>query len=144
MSLNGIRQSGNKVARRSRRVAGTAWRSQRGEGRLKAILYTAIFVAFIFVSIKIVPPYVNEYQLGDKMQEQARFAVVNRWTDEQIRTNIYKEIEDLGIPAKKEDIKVTATMQAVAISVDYTVPVDLIVYQLNLHFTPSTENKSLT
>ena len=27
--------------------------------------------------------------------------------------------------------------------VDYTVPVDLLVYQMNLHFTPSSENKNL-
>ena len=144
MSLEGIQKHSDKVAWRSKRIGGTAWRSQRGEGRLKAILYTAVFVSFIFAAIKIVPPYLAEYQLTDKMQEQARFAVVNRWTDEQIRTNIYKEIQDLGIPAKKEDIKVSANMQVVTISVDYTVPVDLLVYHLDLHFTPSTENKSLT
>ena len=144
MSLDGIRNHRSSVFQRPQRVTGSAWGSQGGEGRLKAILYTAVFVAFIFVAIKIVPPYVLEYQLTDKMQEQARFAVVNRLSDEQIRTVIYKEIQDLGIPAKKEDIKVTANMQAVTISVDYTVPVDLIVYHLDLHFTPSTENKSLT
>jgi hypothetical protein len=136
--------NGRRVFWRSQRVAGTAGRSQRGEGRLKAILYTAAFVAFIFVAIKIVPPYVAEYELVDKMQEQARFAVVRGTSAEQIRTVVYKEIEDLGIPAKKEDIKVTASLQAVTISLEYTVPVDLIVYHLDLHFTPSTENKSLT
>jgi hypothetical protein len=31
----------------------------------------------------------------------------------------------------------------VKISMDYTIPVDLLVYQLNLHFTPSSENKAL-
>jgi uncharacterized membrane protein len=136
--------NGRRVFWRSQRVAGTAGRSQRGEGRLKAILYTAAFVAFIFVAIKIVPAYVAEFQLVDKMDEQARFAVVNRSSDEQIRTIIYKEIQDLDIPAKREDIKVSASMQGVTISVDYTVPVDLIVYHLDLHFTPSSKNKSLT
>lgn len=144
MSLDGIGKHRKSVFRRSRRAAGNAWRSQRGEGRLKAILYTVVFVSFIFVAIKIVPPYVAEYQLVDKMQEQARFAVVNRSNDEQIRNIIYKEIQDLEIPAKREDIKVAASMQVVTISVDYTVPVDLLVYHLDLHFTPSTQNKSLT
>jgi hypothetical protein len=119
------------------------WRSQRGEGRLKAIVYTVILVTGIYVAFKLVPIYVAEYQLTDKMQEQARYAVVNRTSEDQIRGIIFKEIEDLEIPAKKESIKVSATMQVVKISVDYTVPVDLLFYHLDLHFTPSSENKAL-
>jgi uncharacterized membrane protein len=154
VSLDDIRNHFSSVFQRLRRATGSAWRaqqvtrtgwhSQRGEGRFKAILFTAVFVAFIFVAIKIVPPYVTEYELTDKMQEQARFAVVNRMSEDQIRNAIVKEIDDLGIPAKKEDVKVTASMQVVTISVDYTVPVDLIFYHVDLHFTPTTENKSLT
>ena len=144
MFLDGIQKYSNKASWRSKRIPGTDRRSQRGEGRLKAILYTAIFVAFIFAAVKIVPVYVAEYELTDKMQEQARFGVVQGLSDEQIRTTIFKEIQDLGIPAKREDIKVSTSLRLVTISVDYTVPVDLIVYHLDLHFTPSTENKSLT
>jgi hypothetical protein len=77
------------------------------------------------------------------MQEQARFAVVNRYTEEQIRATIFKEAQDLDIPVTKEDIKVLATPSLVRISIDYTVPVDLLVYKMELHFTPSSENKSL-
>ncbi len=77
------------------------------------------------------------------MQEQARFAVVNRYTDEQIRNNVFKVVQDLEIPVKKEAIKVEASNQIVKISVDYTVPIDLLAYHLDLHFTPSSENRSL-
>jgi hypothetical protein len=90
-----------------------------------------------------VPPYVSEYQLQDKMQEQARFGIVNRYTDEQVRENIYKVVQDLDIPVKREDIKVTVTQAIVKISLDYTVPVDLLVYSTVLHFSPSSENKAL-
>jgi hypothetical protein len=31
----------------------------------------------------------------------------------------------------------------VKISLDYTVPVDLLVYHIDLHFTPESENKSI-
>jgi len=89
------------------------------------------------------PAYVAEYQLADKMQETARFAVVQRQSEEQVRETIFKVIQDLNIPCKKEDIKVTSSSGGVTISVDYRVPVDLIVYQTELHFTPSSENKSL-
>lgn len=44
---------------------------------------------------------------------------------------------------KREDIKVLSTNSVVKISVEYTVPVDLPFYRLDLHFTPSSENKSV-
>jgi hypothetical protein len=69
--------------------------------------------------------------------------VVNRYTPEQIRDNIFKEVQDLDIPAKREDIKVIATSEVVKISMEYTVPVNLLVYSTELHFSPSSENKSL-
>jgi len=97
----------------------------------------------VYAAFKLVPPYVSEYELTDKMQEQARFAVVNRYTPEQIRDNIFKVVEDLDIPAKREDIKVTATPEVVKISLDYTVPVNLLLYSTELHFSPTSENKAL-
>jgi hypothetical protein len=118
--------------------------SQEGEGKLKAILWTAVLVFAGYSAFKIIPIYVNNYQLVDKMQEQARFAVVNRYTEDQIRDVIFKEVQELEIPAHKEDIKVLASQQVVRISLDYTVPVDLLFYHMQLHFTPSSENKALT
>lgn len=117
--------------------------SQRGGGTLKAIVWTVILVYGAFAAYRILPAYVAEYQLVDKMQEQARFAVVNRYTDEQIRDDIFKVVQDLEIPMKREQIKVINTSKVVSISMDYTVPVDLLVYHLDLHFTPSSENKSI-
>jgi hypothetical protein len=118
-------------------------RSQRGAGKLKAIVYTAIILLVIYAAYKLVPPYVSEYQLQDKMQEQARFGIVNRYTDEQVRENVFRVVQDLDIPAKREDIKVTVTQAIVKISLEYTVPVDLLFYSTELHFSPSSENKSL-
>jgi len=118
-------------------------RAQRGESRFKAIAYTAVLVFLVFAAVKLLPPYIAEYQLTDKMQEQARFGVVNRYTEEQIRETIFKEAQDLDVPIKKEQIKVLASPSVVRISLDYTVPIDLLIYKMQLHFTPSSENKSL-
>lgn len=126
------------------RCAPSLRRSERGEGKFRAILFTVILVAGVYSAFKILPAYIAEYQLADKMQEQARFGIVNRYTEEQIRENVFKVAQDLEIPAKKEDIKVTTTQSVVRISLDYTVPVDLLFYHMDLHFSPSSENKSLT
>ena len=117
--------------------------SQHGGGTIKAILWTILLIYGAFVAYKILPAYVAEYQLADKMQEQARFAVVNHYPEEQIRDSIFKVVKDLEIPVKREDIKIEASQDVVRIACNYTVPVDLLVYQMNLHFTPSSENKNL-
>jgi hypothetical protein len=118
-------------------------RAQRGGGTVKAIVWTVILVYGAFAAYKILPAYVTQYQLVDKMQEQARFAVVNRYSDDQIRDDIFKVVQDLEIPVKRDQIKVTNTAKVVGISMEYTVPVDLLIYHLDLHFTPSSENRSI-
>jgi len=128
-------QRGLGAPRRSRR--------EHGGGTIKAILWTVILIYGAFVAYKIIPAYVAEYQLADKMAEQARFAVVNQYPEEQIRETLYKTMQELEIPARREDIKIVANKSMVKISLDYTVPVDLLVYHLDLHFTPESENKSI-
>jgi hypothetical protein len=118
-------------------------RSERGEGKVKAVIYVAILLFVIYSAVKLVPIYLSEYQLSDKMQEQARFAVVNRYTEEQIRENVFKVVQELEIPAKRESITVSASNAIVKISMEYTVPVDLFFYHTDLHFAPSSENKAL-
>jgi hypothetical protein len=118
-------------------------RAQRGVGKLKAIVWTAILVFIAYAAFKILPIYLAEYQLADKIQEEAKFAVVNRHSEDLIRDTVYKEVKELNIPVERDQIKVLASQQLVQISVDYTVPVDLIVYKVDLHFTPSGENKAL-
>jgi hypothetical protein len=118
-------------------------RSERGAGKLKSVVFIAILLLIIYSAVKIVPAYVTDYQLSDKMQEQARFAVVNRYTEDQIRDNIFKVVQDLEVPAKRDAIKVSANNAVVKISLEYTVPVDLFFYHLDLHFAPSSENKAL-
>jgi hypothetical protein len=118
-------------------------RSQLGEGKLKAIIYTVILISAVYAAVKIVPAYVAEYELKDKMAEQARFAIVNRYSDEQVRDVIFKVVQDLDIPANREDIKVENTSHGIMISVNYSVPVDFKVYKTELSFSPTSEGRDL-
>ncbi len=126
-----------------RAVRYRASREERGEGRAKAIFWTLVILLIVFLGIKLIPAYVSDYQLHDKLVTEARFATVNRRSDEELRSIIFQQIQDLDIPARREDIKIENSLRYVRISVDYTVPVDLWFYRTELHFNPSTENKSL-
>ena len=117
---------------------------ERGGGRLKAIIWLLILAAAGYVAYKLVPIYLADYQLQDKLQTEARFSTVNHRSDEELRNIIFREIEDRDIPAHREDIKILENSpRVVRVSVDYTVDVDLKVYQLHLHFNPTAENRAL-
>lgn len=115
----------------------------RGGARLKAVVWLLILLAGGYVLYKVVPVYMANFQLQDRMASEARFATVNRKSEEDIREIIFREIKQRDIPARREDIHVQSTDRGVRISVDYSVTVDLRVYQLQLHFTPSADNRAL-
>ena len=117
---------------------------ERGTGRLKSVLVLAFLAALIYVAFKLVPPFINNYQLEDAMKQEARFAGVNRKDQDSIRNDVFKKIQELEIPARREDIRVEAIAPfSVRISLDYTVPVDLSIYQLRLQFHPTGDSSSL-
>jgi hypothetical protein len=120
-------------------------RSQRGGATLKSLIWLVILIAMIYAGIKVVPVLVAEYQFQDFMQSTARFASVNRNTTAgDISKSVLDEAQKQSIPLKAEDVHVTADSGLINISADYTVTVDLNVYQLTLNFHPSAGNKPLT
>jgi hypothetical protein len=116
---------------------------QRGTGKLKAIVWLAIFIGMFFVGIKVIPVLFSEYELTDGMQNIARFATVNRQTPAQIQDSVVKEAEKDDVTLVAEDVKAQSTGGNVKIEAEYSVTVDLGVYQWTLNFHPITTNNAL-
>ena len=96
------------------------------------------------MAYKLIPAYVAEYQL---VRQNGRSRHDLRWSTS-IQKNRFarrctRPCRSWKYPAKREDIKIVANKSMVKISLDYTVPVDLLVYHIDLHFTPESENKSI-
>ncbi|MGB6874765.1 MAG: DUF4845 domain-containing protein [Candidatus Acidiferrales bacterium] len=122
----------------------SVWRhGEKGSGRIKTLLILAVLVAMVYVGVKIVPVCATNYQLQDSMQEEATYASVYRKSADQIRTDLEKKITELGVTVDPNDIQISSVAGDVQISVQYTIPVDLAVYQLQLHFHPQADNTSL-
>jgi hypothetical protein len=117
---------------------------ERGSSNLKAILWILALAAFIYVAVKLTPPLINDFEFQDGVQTIARFATATRQAPEQIRAAILKEAEKDDVPIDAKDIKVQAVNGNVRINVDYSVTVDLTVYQWTLNFHPNVSNDSLT
>ena len=119
---------------------------ESGGSKLNLVITLMILGAMVLAAIKIVPAYFAKFQFQDSIESEARFAIVGypKKSVEDIRDDIWKKAQDLEIPIeKKEDIQITIDQRNVSISVDYTVPVDLIVYKFNLEFHPHADNHTI-
>ena len=116
---------------------------ERGGSKLNALLTLVILGAMVFAAVKIVPPEFANYQIKDSMETEARFAIANRKPVEEIRDDVWKKAQELGIPVKRDDIKVITNQSTIEISIDYTVPIDLQVYQFHLDFHPHADNRTI-
>lgn len=102
-----------------------------------------ILAALVYVGVKVIPILVDEYEFQDSIQNIARFASVNRQDNAKIQKAVVTEAEKDDLPVQPEDIKVEGTNGNVRISVDYSVIVDLNVYQWTLNFHPTATNNAL-
>ena len=118
--------------------------AEDASGRFGAMFYLACLAALIFLAIKILPAYVNNYQLEDHIRQLSiQLAARGRAvTAEEVRDEVVAYAGEHGIALTADNVRVVISSH-VAIDVDYTVPVDLKVYTLKLHFTPSAENQTL-
>ncbi len=116
-----------------------------GKSKAKTIFTTAVLVSMLFVLIKALPVYVHAYELQDHIRQLVFQAMAGQHPSaDKLKENILAKAVDLELPVKAGDVKIEYSLGKIVIQLDYTVPVDLTVYTLNLHFTPSADNRSLT
>src|SRR5580692_7749353 len=112
-----------------RRAEDRSRNGERGGANIKAIVWTIILAVFIYVMAMLLQVLVNEYQFQDSLQDIARFASVNHRSNEQIKQAIRDIAQKQELPVQAEDIKVSGTGGNVRLDVDYSVTIDLKVYQ---------------
>jgi hypothetical protein len=120
-------------------------RMERGGSKFNLILTLLILGAMVFTGVKVIPVYLANYQFQDAIESESRFALTGypKKSQDDIRDDIFRKAQELGIPAQRDSIQVVLGNGTVDIGLDYTVPVDLAVYQLNLQFHPHADNHSI-
>lgn len=117
---------------------------QRGGSRVKLILWLFVILAIVFASFRVVPVLVDDFEFTSGIQDIARYASVNRQSVDDITNAVLKEAVKDDLPVSKENIKVQSMSGNIRINVEFSVTVDLIVYQWTLNFNPAVSNNSLT
>jgi hypothetical protein len=116
---------------------------ERGGTKINLLLTLILLGSMIFAGVMLIPPYVNNYQLQDAMNTEARFAGYNRKSEEDIREDVWKKVQELGVPAKRTDIHITNESGTTQITVNYTVPINMIFKQYDWEFHAHGDNHSL-
>ncbi len=106
-------------------------------------LFVALLVAMIFVGVKVIPILVNNFQFQDAIDSTARFASVNRQTPEDIRAEVLEKARNEDIPIAPKDIHIKSELGHVEIAADYSVTVNLGIYEWTLNFHPYAKNNPL-
>jgi hypothetical protein len=118
---------------------------ERGGSKLKLIMTLAILAAMVFGAIKVVPVYFANYQLQDAIESESRFALTGypKRSPDDIRDDVMKKAQDLGIPLQPDNVQVTVGNGTVDIAANYSVSIDLGVTTWIPQFHPHADNHTI-
>ncbi len=116
-------------------------RSERGIGKLKAVIILALLGAAIHVGYKIVPVYMDSESMKDTMSTKAGLAQVLK--DEDILNDLVNKAKDLDLPLKAENFVIIrdTDRRKMTIKTAWEVEVHFFggLYVHNYHFEPVVE-----
>jgi len=101
---------------------------ERGEGRIKALL-TLFFIVIVFFSgYQFLPVYITESEFKHDVDEITRRAAANsKLTNDKILEMLEKKREEYNLP-EDTSFEINRNGKKLDISVEYTVPINLIIY----------------
>lgn len=115
---------------------------------MKYVFWIAVVVAAIMAAWAIVEPEATNVVFQDELKDSAaqlgwRTGVSPVNSDEELRNIVIRKAAKHDIELKPEQVTVqhsgTGEYMNWYIAVDYTVPVDLLVYSFKLHFNPTSK-----
>jgi len=112
-------------------------------GKLKGIIGIAIVVGAFYVACNMIPPYFNNYQLQDALDDIARKQSYTTISEDDIKKMVITKAETEDIKLREEQVTVTRTADGLGISVKYQIHVDMIMHPVDLHFTANSLNKRI-
>src|SRR5581483_10540373 len=104
-------------------------------GKLKAFIGIAIVVAAFYVAWNMVPPYFNNYQFQDVLDDVARRFSYTSASEDDIKKLVVTKAAAEDITLREDQVVVNRTPNGLGISVHYNIHVDMVVHPVDLDFT---------
>lgn len=114
---------------------------------MKYVFGIAIFVAALMAGWEVLGPEITNFVFQDELRDSAaqlgwRTGVSPPNSDEELRTIVIRKAAQHDIELNPRQVTVqrsgTGEYTHWYIAVDYTVPVNLVVYSYSLHFSPTS------
>src|SRR6266481_1748234 len=109
-------------------------------GKIKALIGIMIVVGSFYAAWNLIPPYWNNTQLQDDLDDIARRNSYTSTTEDDIKKIVITKAATENIVLKEDQIVVTRTAMGVAITVTYRIHVDMVVHPVDLDFTTNSIN----
>lgn len=97
---------------------------QQGEGRASFLITLALFLAGVFLAIKVVPLQIDGYRFREVLRKEARYAAAHR-SDNNLVQRLLDQAKAMDIPLVQENLKISRNTVEVAITASYEKSVDL-------------------
>jgi uncharacterized protein DUF4845 len=112
-------------------------------GKVKGLIGLLVIVSGFYVAWNMVPPYFNNYQLQDALDDIARKGSYTAQTDDDIKKAVIAKAETEDIKLKEDQIVVSRVRDMLGITVKYRIHVDMVVHPVDLDFTANSLNKRI-
>ena len=112
-------------------------------GKVKALIGILVVATGFYVAWNMVPPYFNNYQLQDGLDDIARKSSYIAATDDDIKKAVIAKAETADIKLREDQIVVSRVRDILGITVKYRVHVEMLVHPVDLDFTANSLNKRI-
>ena len=100
----------------------------------RQIFILLLLAAAIYSAMQYFPPYYASFQFNDYIRQEVKYAITARRTPTTVRDRIVTKAEELGIDVAASDVKITRRGPSFQLELEYSFPIDLLVYKHDLVF----------
>ena len=111
--------------------------------KLKALIGIVVIFGGFYVAWNMIPPYFHNGQFQEELDDIARHYTYTSIPEDELKQKVMEKAQAMDIHLKEDQISVSRLPAGLAISVKYTVHVDLIVHPTDLDFTANSLNKRI-
>ena len=111
--------------------------------KINGIIVLLVIAAGFYVAWNMIPPYFNQYQFQDDLDDIARKVSYMGTNDDDVRQMVIKKAQTEDISLKEDQIAISRAGNGIGITVKYRVHVDMAVHPVDVDFTANSLNKRL-
>lgn len=111
--------------------------------KVKLAIFLLVVAAGFYIGWNMIPPYFNKAQFQDDLDDIVRRTTYNPLPEDQVKDIVIKKALARDIHIQESQISLSHVGSGVAITVHYSVHVDMVVHPVDLDFTVDSHNKMI-